>query len=237
MEKPLMMRINKFIATYTETSRRQADELIKAGQVFINGKKLKDLGQKINPEEDEISIKDKKIIPYQEKIYLMLNKPPGYVTTRHDEKNRKTVMDLIPKNKNLKPVGRLDKDTEGLLLFSNDGEFINEFTHPKFECKKIYLVKILSELSSSEKLQLEKGIEINGEKTYPAKINIVKKSPKKTILKIQIHEGKNRQIRKMFSKINHNVEYLKRLQIGKLSLGSLKKGTYKILTKKDLNVN
>ncbi|MEK7547862.1 MAG: pseudouridine synthase, partial [Patescibacteria group bacterium] len=137
------MRINKFIALNSEFSRRKADELIEGGKVFLNGQILKELGKDIDPEKDKVTIdtNEKKIQIINQKyqhVYIALNKPAGFITTRKDEHGRKTVMDLVPKNQNLKPVGRLDTATEGLLILTNDGEYINKHTHPKFECEKEY---------------------------------------------------------------------------------------------------
>ncbi len=231
------MRINKFISLNTAYSRRKADQLIEEGRVKLNGEILIKLGTNIDIEKDEIEIDNKKIEKNSEKKYLALNKPMGYITTRNDELNRKTVMELIPEIDNLKPVGRLDKDTEGLLLFSNDGDFINQLTHPKFECEKEYHVEIKGALTNANKKKLEDGIFLEGKKTIRSKIKILKINKEETILIITIKEGRKRQIRKMFDYIKHPVEYLKRLRIGNIKLGSLKKGEFKFLNKKELNVN
>lgn len=228
------MRINKFIASSTSFSRRKADELIMQGKIFLNGKRVQNLGINIDPLKDIIKISEKNINPKNKNIYLALNKPAGYVSTRSDELNRQTVMDLIPKNMNLKPVGRLDLETEGLLLFSNDGEFINRFTHPKFECEKEYFVKIKGELTMAEKQKLESGIILDSKQTSKAKIVIIKSSEKETFLRIVIHEGRKRQIRKMFDYISHPVKYLQRIRIGKIQLGQLEKGKFRTLTQKEI---
>lgn len=233
------MRINKYIATNTSFSRRKADQLIEEGQVFLNGKKLTKLGSTIDPEKDTITIKNKKITPKSsiKKIYLALNKPEGYITTRSDELNRPTIMNLIPKNQNLKPVGRLDKNTEGLILLSNDGDFIHKLTHPKFECQKEYFIKIEGRLNEENQKKLESGIKIDQKITAPSKIKIINKSQKETILTITIHEGRNRQIRKMFASIKQPVKYLRRIRIGKIQLGNLQVGQYRPLTPQEINVN
>ncbi len=231
------MRINKFISANSEFSRRKADELISKGLVKINGEIVKKLGTQINPSKDLIEVNNISIKPRDENIYIALNKPEGYITTRSDDKNRPTVMELIPKNKNLKPAGRLDKETEGLLILSNDGTFINKLTHPSFECEKEYFAKINGQLQKAEKEKLEGGILIGKKNTSPSKINILKQSTKETSLRITIHEGRKRQIRKMFAKVNHPVKYLKRIRISKIQLGLLKKGKFRYLTKAELDVN
>ncbi len=240
----MKMRLNKFISSNTSYSRRKADELIQAGKIFINNKPAK-IGTQIDPKKDKITIRgseaetiNENLITHQtKKIYLALNKPANFITTRSDDLNRKTVMSLVPKIENLKPVGRLDKNTEGLILFSNDGEFINKHTHPRFECEKEYFVKIKGMLSDKEKSALEKGIMLEGKKTSPAKIKIIKESLKQTTLTVTIHEGRNRQIRKMFAQLKHDVKYLQRIRIDKISLGSLKKGEYRELTLNEINAN
>ena len=146
-------------------------------------------------------------------------------------------MELVPKIKNLKPVGRLDKDSEGLLLFSNDGEFINKYTHPKFECEKEYFVTISGGISAQNIKKLENGVKLEGKKTYPSQIKVKSASKNQTSLTIKIHEGRNRQIRKMFAYIKHNVKYLQRIRIGKIELGKLKKGKFRNLTPSEINAN
>ena len=230
------MRINKFIAENSSFSRRKADELIEQGKVLINGKKIS-LGENIDPEKDRITVENKPITPQKEKLYIALNKPKGYVTTRSDELGRKTVMDLVPKNMTIKPVGRLDKDTEGLLLLSNDGDFINRITHPKFEQEKEYYAETKGPLTPLKKERLERGILIENKKTSPAKITIMKITDSQTFLKIVIHEGRKRQIRKMFASVNTPVKYLQRIRIGKLKLGNLPLGKFKKITLKDINAD
>lgn len=231
------MRINKFIANNSQISRRKADELILEGKVFVNGEKVQTPGIEIDPETDKVKIDNETIELNEEKIYLALNKPAGYISTRKDEQDRKTIMELVPEGKNLKPVGRLDKDTEGLIILSNDGEFINKLTHPKFECEKEYYTIIKGPLTSEEKRTLEDGIMIEGIRTSNSKIHIIKEYEKQTVLTIIIHEGRNRQIRKMFASVNHDVKYLQRIRIDKIKLGTLAKGQYRILTNNEIDVN
>jgi len=231
------MRINKFIANNSQISRRKADELILEGKVFVNGKKVQTPGIEIDPETDKVKIDNEIIELNEEKIYLALNKPAGYISTRKDEQDRKTIMELVPEGKNLKPVGRLDKDTEGLIILSNDGEFINKLTHPKFECEKEYYTIIKGTLTSEEKQTLENGIMIEGIRTSNSQIHIIKEYEKQTVLTIIIHEGRNRQIRKMFASVSHDVKYLQRIRIDKIKLGTLAKGKYRILTNNEIYVN
>lgn len=227
-------RINKFIANNTSISRRKADEMISQGAISVNGQKTKEMGTMIDEDNDKVTINGKPVVAKQEKIYIALNKPAGFVTTRNDELNRPTVMDLIPKGKNLKPVGRLDKDTEGLLILTNDGDLIHKFTHPKFHCEKEYKAHVTGVLTDPEKAKLENGVVIEGRKTAKAFIQILKRSEHATDLKITIYEGRKRQIRKMFAEINHPVKYLQRIRIGKIKLGFLKKGEFCVLNKKEL---
>jgi len=228
------MRINKYISSNSKYSRRKADELISAGRVFLNNQKVRELGTQVDPEIDRVRI-DKLILnTKQEKLYIALNKPKGYISSRNDELNRETVMELVPKNKNLKPIGRLDKDTEGLLFFSNDGDFINRLTHPKFQCEKEYLVIIKGQLSNEEKEKLEKGVKVDGKKTTPATIKIISIQEATNTVKITIKEGRNRQIRKMFEQVEHPVKYLRRIRIGKIKLKTLRKGHYRSLTTKEI---
>lgn len=229
------MRLNKFLASHTPFSRRKADELIASGSVKINNKPAT-IGTDVDPEKDTITINNKKVIPSKEKIYIALNKPSGYVTTRKDEFDRKTVMELVPQNQNLKPVGRLDQDTEGLLLLSNDGDFINQLLHPSFECEKEYQAKIGGKFTNSDKQKLEKGILVDGRITSPSQITIINQNDRETFLRIVIHEGRNRQIRKMFAQIHCHVKYLQRIRIGKIKLGDLELGHFRPLTPEEINV-
>ncbi len=229
-----LQRINKFIAERTTHSRRKADDLITQGLVFLNGQKVQTPGQLINPETDQIRI-GQTTLRSSEKIYLALNKPRNYITTVKDEFDRQTVLDLVPKNQHLKPVGRLDKDSEGLIFLSNDGDFIHKLTHPKFECEKEYFLKAEGQITKEKIRQLETGILLEGKKTAPAKIRNLKTQQNLSSLQIIIHEGRNRQIRKMFALIGHPVKYLQRIRIGQIKIGDLKPGKYRRLTKKEID--
>ncbi|MEK7672595.1 MAG: pseudouridine synthase [Patescibacteria group bacterium] len=231
------MRINKFIGTNTNFSRRNADQLIAEGKVTLNGKIVDQLGTIVDPIRDKVKVNGKLVLVRNQNSYIALNKPRGYVTSRKDDMDRPTVMDLVPSKFNLKPIGRLDVNTEGLLLFSNDGEFINRHTHPKFECEKEYAAVITGKLTDEEKIKLEKGIKIETYKTSPCKIKILKKISDETYLRIIIHEGRKRQIRKMFAAFEHPVKYLERLRIGKIALGDVKRGKFRFLTTEEINAN
>lgn len=229
-----LSRINKFIAERSEYSRRKGDELVQQGLVFINGKKVSNPGQLVDPEKDQVTIGNK-TLKSPEKIYIALNKPKNFVTTLKDEGGKAIIISLVPKNKNLKPVGRLDKDSEGLIFLTNDGEFIYKLTHPKFQCEKEYHIECEGLLTKEKASQLEKGIILEGKKTAPAKIQIIKATKDQTTAKITIHEGRNRQVRKMFAQIGHPVKYLQRIRIGKVKLGNLKLGKYRYLTQAEIN--
>ena len=215
-----------------------ADKLIGYGAVLVNGKIKATLGMDIDPEKDAVTINGKPVIvpPKNEsRIYIALNKPAGYITTRKDDRERQTIMELLPKIENLKPVGRLDKDTEGLILISNDGNFINRYTHPKFNCEKEYTAILEGNLSKKDKIYLENGVVIDGKITSKAQIRIIKADDRETEVSIIIYEGRKRQIRKMFMLVHHPVKHLKRLRIGKIKLESLKRGAFRHLTKEEID--
>ena len=246
------IRINKFIAQSGIASRRKADKLIAEGRVKINGKPITQLGTTINPLADEVTINNKPVKPQEELIYLALNKPKGYITTLKDKHAQKTIADLIPatlKDKGLKPIGRLDKDTEGLLILTNDLELINLLTHPRYEKEKEYEVHIKGTLTPQQKAKLEKGVLLpvsnapsyssNHSKTLPCRIHITHATKTQTKLTITLKEGRKRQIRKMFKLFDHPVLYLQRIRISNLKLGrppiaDLKPGQTKLIDKKCL---
>lgn len=228
------MRINKFIANCGLCSRRKADQLIKDGHVMINDKLMEDLGY-IVKDNDVVKVNGVVLKPVEKKVYYMMNKPKGYVTSLNDEKGRKTVMDLlgdIPYR--VFPVGRLDYDTEGLLLFTNDGDLSYKLTAPSSKITKTYIVKIEGDIKESELAVIRAGIVVDGVKYDKCSLNIISKDEKYTKLQMIIHEGKNRQIRKSFEHIGKVVVFLKRIAIGQLRLGGLTRGKIKILNEKDL---
>jgi len=230
------MRINKYLSTCELGSRRKVEEFILNKQIIINDKIITDLSYDVK-DSDVVKFNGKVVNPQQKKIYVMLNKPKCYITSMKDEKDRKLVIDLV---KDLKckifPVGRLDYNTQGLLLLTNDGEWANNIIHPSKHISKTYEVQIKVMPSNKQLNSLRNGIVIDGRKTLPARVNIVDFKDNFYFLNITIFEGRNREIRKMFERLNIKIYALKRISIGDLELGNLKEGKYKVLNniEKDL---
>ena len=229
-----MERLQKIIASSGYCSRRKAEELIKKGLVFVDGEKVTELGTKVS-EKASISINGE-VLAKENKEYYLLYKPVGVVTTTNDEKKRRTVVDLINTTKRIYPVGRLDYDTTGVLLLTNDGDFANIFMHPSNQIDKVYLAKIDGILGKNELQALRNGVLIDGFKTAPAKVKIKQysKSSNMSLIEITIHEGKNHQVKKMFEAVNHKVIKLKRESVGFFDLEGLKAGEYRRLTIKEV---
>ena len=230
------IRLQKYLAEAGIASRRKCEEYITDGRIKVNGKIINELGTKVNPEKDEIYFDDKKIENKEELVYILLNKPIGYVTTAKDQFNRDTVMNLIKIKERIVPVGRLDMYTSGALLLSNDGNFVYKITHPKHEINKTYTVTLKGIVKKEDIEKLEKGVDIGGYTTKPAKVKILKTDIEKNIsrLEITIHEGKNRQVRKMCEAIGKKVQALHRTKIGNISVKTLKIGQWRYLTKKEI---
>lgn len=229
-------RLQKFLANAGIASRRKCEELILDGKVEVNGTIVTELGTKVS-EKDIVKYNGKIVKTEEEKIYILLNKPIGYVTTAKDQFNRDTVLDLIKINKRIVPVGRLDMYTSGALILTNDGEFVNMLTHPKNEIDKTYNVTVKGNVTNEDTEQLQKGVKIDDEYiTKPAKVKILKIDKEKNISRIQItiHEGKNRQVRKMCEAINKKVLALHRCKIGNIEVKDLKVGNWRYLSKKEV---
>ena len=229
------IRIHKIMADSGYCSRRKAEQLIKQGKVKLNGHPVK-LGDKAGF-RDIITVDGERIyIPKKKNfIYIMMNKPRGYVTTVSDEQNRKCVMDLFENmNERIYPVGRLDRNSEGLLLFTNDGEFANGIMHPSRHISKTYRVTVRPDINDEQLVRLSEGIEIDGKKTLPAVVNVLDKTPGRVVMTITIKEGRNRQIRRMCEAVGLEVARLRRISIGPLKLGMLKPGAYRPLTAEEL---
>ena len=229
-------RLQKFLANAGIASRRKCEELILDGKIEVNGAIVTEIGTKVS-EKDIVKYNGKIVKTEEEKIYILLNKPIGYVTTAKDQFNRDTVLDLIKINKRIVPVGRLDMYTSGALILTNDGEFVNMLTHPKNEIDKTYNVTVKGNVTNEDTEQLQKGVKIDDEYiTKPAKVKILKIDKEKNISRIQItiHEGKNRQVRKMCEAINKKVLALHRCKIGNIEVKDLKVGNWRYLTKKEV---
>lgn len=227
------MRINKYLAECGIGSRRACDTLIEEGKVKVNGSTAKP-GMDID-ENDIVTVLNKPVTKPYEYTYVMLNKPKGCVTTASDDKGRKTVMDIVKFDKvRLFPVGRLDYDTEGLLLLTNDGDLSFKLTHPANEIGKTYILNIDGDLDTESMFALKRGVEIDSGKTGKSYVKILKKAQDETRLEITIFEGKNRQIKKMLEAVGREVKFLKRIKIGEIRLGGLNRGEYRHLTKAEV---
>lgn len=228
------MRINKYIAQAGVASRRKADELIACGNVRVNGAVLKEPGYNV-AEDDVVEVNGHRIQAETKKVYILLNKPEGYVTTVSDDRDRATVMDLVEDvDARIFPVGRLDYNTSGLLILTNDGDFAYRLTHPKHEMPKTYRAWVSGVLSKEKCARLENGVDIGGYVTSKAKVSVIRGLPKSTIVDITIHEGKNRQVRKMFKAVGNPVQELTRIAIGNVRLGRLAEGHYRKLTHEEI---
>lgn len=227
------MRINKYIADSGVASRRAADRLIEEKRVYVNGE-LATLGTEIQ-NGDTVTVNGKVVKHTQKLVYYILNKPKGYVTTVKDDKGRKTVMDLLPKkSERVYPIGRLDYDTEGLLLFTNDGDLANRLTQPVNEIPKTYVAKVNSAINEAMLERLRSGVIIDGVKTKRANVKIIEAAKNFTKVSITITEGRNRQVRKMFESIGLEVTFLKRVKIGELSVSGLNRGEVRSLTRQEI---
>jgi 23S rRNA pseudouridine2605 synthase len=232
----IIMRLNRFLAQAGIASRRKCDELILQGKVKVNGKVESRLGRIIDSKTDIISYNDTIVHLSEQFVYLKMNKPKGYICSNSDEKNRKTIFDLIDTKERLFTIGRLDYDTEGLLLLTNDGDLAQKLAHPRNEVDKTYVAKIEGELKESHLAILRKGV-VLPEGTMPsAKVEFAGFSKNITKLRITIDEGQNHQIKKMFQGIGKNLIFLKRVSVGGVKLGGLSRGESKPLTSAELNI-
>ncbi len=226
-----MERLNKYLASTGVASRRGADKLIADGKVKVNGKVVIELGTTINEKNDTVTVDDVIVKKETDLKYIMFYKPKGCITTVSDEKGRKTIYDYLEELNipHLIPVGRLDYDTEGLLLMTNDGDLAYKLTHPSYEVPKTYVVKVRGEMPEHKLAQLRKGVIIDGDKTKRARVKLIEFKDDISKLQITITEGKNRQIRKMIEAVEKEVIFLKRIAIGDLRLGGLARGGYRFL--------
>ena len=229
------IRLQKYLAEAGIASRRKCEEYIEQGRVKVNNK-IATLGMKVNPEVDEVLFDNKKVENKEELVYILLNKPIGYVTTSKDQFSRDSVLDLVKVKQRIVPVGRLDMYTSGALLLSNDGDFVYKVTHPKHEIDKTYTVTVKGIVTDEEVEMLRNGVEIEDYITKPAKVRILKTDKEKDIsrLEITIHEGKNRQVRKMCEAVGRKVLALHRSKIGNIPVKDLKLGTWRYLSKQEI---
>lgn len=232
------VRLQKYLADAGVASRRKAEELIAQGKVKVNGQVVTEMGLKIDPQKDEVTYLDKKISTKETKmVYIMLHKPEGYVTTAKEQFGRPAVVDLVKGvNTRIFPVGRLDYDTSGLLLLTNDGDLTYKLTHPKHDVDKTYIAKLYGIPDEGALQKFRRGVVIDGVRTKPAKIQIIEKDKdgRFCTAEIIIHEGRNRQVRKMCESIKHPVAQLRRVATGELKLGDLQKGKFRHLTEKEV---
>lgn len=229
------MRINKYLADSGICSRRNADKLIEEGRVKVNGKIVRELGLDINTDNDTVMVDDKKVTPVTQFTYLIFNKPKGCITAVSDSRGRKTVMDYIDiEDKRLFPVGRLDYDSEGMLIITDDGDLAFRLTHPKNEIFKTYHVKIEGVINDTEIRSLRNGVMIDGYKTNRCSIRVLNIADNITRLEVKINEGRNHQIKKMFLTVGKTVIFLKRMAVGDLRLGGLSRGKYRYLKDEEI---
>jgi len=228
------IRLQKYLARCGIASRRHAEELIRQGRVKVNGVTVTEMGVTVSP-GDLVEFDGKPVVPEEKPVYILLNKPAGYVTTVSDPQGRKTVMDLLKGVKErVYPVGRLDYDTEGLLILTNDGDFAYKSTHPRHQVNKTYIAEVEGIPSNEALRKLRDGVMLDGRLTSPADVKILKQKKRSAVLKITIHEGRNRQVRRMCEAVGHPVLFLKRISIGGLRLGNLKPGEWRYLTASEL---
>lgn len=229
-----MMRLNKFLAKAGMLARRKCDQYIYSGMVFINGKKIDNPGYKIDEKKDEVFLNNKRIVLREKYKYIILNKPKGCVTTLKDEKGRKKIIDYINMKERLFPIGRLDINTTGVLLLTNDGEIAYRLSHPKYQIDKIYNVVLDKQISEKYIEKLRRGVVIGKDEVVSGDVKIIENKYKKYMVIIKIHTGKKRQIKRMFSALGYNVLELERIEFAGIKKDELKPGSWRNLTKGEL---
>lgn len=230
-----LVRIAKFLAAAEVASRRQSEKIITDGKVFVNGARVTNLATQIDEQKDVVTVSGRRVRPAEQKIYIMLNKPVGCVCTCSDEKGRKTVLDYLKGiDRRVYPVGRLDFTTEGLLILTNDGELANKLMHPSYKVNKRYYAVVNDELSDADIASVQKGVMIEGRKTAPAQLKIMKMMKGRTEFTIVVHEGRNHLVKNIFEALGKQVVFLKRISVGTLQLGDLKSGQYRFLNDDEL---
>lgn len=229
------IRLQKYLSMCAVASRRKAEELIAQGKVKVNGK-VAEIGDKVSPKHDTVTVSGKKITARKENHYIMLHKPRGFITTMDDEMGRKCVAELVRDvGARVYPVGRLDKDSEGLLLMTDDGEFANRMTHPSKHVPKTYRVTVRPDVTEDMLTAFATGIEIDGRMTSPADAHVIEKQENRVVMEIVLYEGRNRQIRKMCEALGLEVARLKRMSVGSIKLGMLQPGKWRELTQDEIH--
>lgn len=232
-----MVRLQKYLAGCGVASRRKSEDIIRSGRVSVNGEVVREMGVQIDEENDVITLDGSVVKPEKKMVYVMLNKPAGFVTTASDEKGRQTVMDLVADIPvRIYPVGRLDYDTEGLLLMTNDGDLTYKITHPKNNVEKTYVAEVAGNMNMGTITSLRNGVYIDGVKTSPAKVEVLGATQLGTKMEITIHEGRNRQVRRMFEAVGCKVKRLKRTKEAGLNLGHVPLGRWRKLTESEVNM-
>lgn len=231
-----MIRLQKYLAQCGVASRRASEKMILSGRVTVNGVPVTEMGVQIDENLDEVAVDEKVVHPEEQKHYLAYNKPIGEISTASDPEGRATIMDRFKDYPvRIFPVGRLDYDSEGLILLTNDGEMMNHVLHPSREVKKTYLTKVSNHVTPEEIAQLRKGVMIDGKMTSPASVRLIREETFDTVLLISIHEGRNRQVRKMVDAVGHHVVSLKRVEFGPVLLGDLPSGMWRKLTEEEID--
>ena len=230
-----MMRLNKFLSSCGVASRRHSDELIAQGKIKVNGKLVIQAGTTINEKKDKIEYDGKVLTLPSSFVYIKLNKPKGYICSASDDRGRKTIYDLIKTDERLFSIGRLDYDTEGLIILTNDGNFANKVGHPSYSIEKEYQVTIEGKILESELAVMRKGAVVDGERMPSAKVKLISADEKTSKISVVIDEGQNRQVRRMFEAIGRVIILLKRVRIGEVRLGGLSRGEYRDLREDELN--
>lgn len=228
------IRLQKYLAECGVASRRKSEELITLGKVTVNGEVVKTLGAKVNPDSDIVKVDNKAVSIEARKLYIMLNKPEGYITSLKDERDRKVVVDLIDVRERIFPIGRLDYNTSGLLLLTNDGDVYNKIMHPRNEIVKTYIATVRGIFTEKEMASFRKGVDIGDYITAPSEIKTISISGGNSTVEIKIHEGRNRQVRRMCERFNHKVITLKRISLGNLQINDLPKGQWRLLTDEEI---
>lgn len=231
-----IIRLNKFLAQAGLASRREADRMIQEGRVKLNGRVVTELGVKVDEHQDRVEVDNRPVRLPSEHVYILLNKPAGYLVTVDDPQRRKTVMELLPRLPvRVFPVGRLDAETEGLLLFTNDGELAHRLTHPRYEIKKLYEVRVKGFVEDKELARLEKGVFIDGRKTAPARARIIYRNREKSLLSLEIHEGRKHEVRKMLYALGFEVKKLRRVSFAGITVKGLRRGFWRRLKPEEVD--